>query len=522
MENKKTVKSKKYKYTDIVARMLDTRWLAECGAEEKSAEFTSYDRQSKYYDGRYVDWNANGDGGGFIEKYDDGSILIAEMKGPGYISRIWSAETQGGHVKVYIDGNEKPLIDAPFEDWFNGTLFNLAKLDYVTSKGKNCYIPITYNKSCRIVADDGWGRFYHVNYTTLPEGTEVESLKSVDFCGEKKKALERVNDFMRKRIGSNPDGSPDAELKKYTLGAEESAELIYEGRGAVNGILVKFRTNGSDTAEENVGLLKSIRIRAKWDNNTDYAIDAPIGDFFACCYGFDRVRTVLLGKREDGTLYNYYYMPYLEKATIEIYNGSDREVSFDLSVNISPYEIDEEKMMYYNALFYRGRYSKVEGRWPDYVFLNAKGEGRFAGVSLHVYKDSDYKMDASVPGHNWWGEGDEKFFVDGEKFPSWFGTGTEDFFGYAWCDPTVFTAPYHGQSHTHGRVQLAGNRVVTRVLMADSVAFSSSFEGCLEKYYADEHVRYAFTSHFYLKNGGEAEREKYSTEDLNSYFELDS
>ena len=141
---------------------------------------------------------------------------------------------------------------------------------------------------------------------------------------------------------------------------------------------------------------------------------------------------------------------------------------------------------------------------------------------FHVYKDSDYKMDASVPGHNWWGEGDEKFFVDGEKFPSWFGTGTEDFFGYAWCDPTVFTAPYHGQSHTHGRVQLAGNRVVTRVLMADSVAFSSSFEGCLEKYYADEHVRYAFTSHFYLKNGGEAEREKYSTEDLNSYFELDS
>ena len=47
------------------------------------------------------------------------------------------------------------------------------------------------------------------------------------------------------------------------------------------------------------------------------------------------------------------------------------------------------------------------------------------------------------PRGGWWGEGDEKFFVDGEKFPSTFGTGSEDYFGYAWGNPHLFQKPYH-------------------------------------------------------------------------------
>ena len=50
------------------------------------------------------------------------------------------------------------------------------------------------------------------------------------------------------------------------------------------------------------------------------------------------------------------------------------------------------------------------------------------------------------PRGGWWGEGDEKFFVDGEKFPSTFGTGSEDYFGYAWGDCTLFQHAYHDQT----------------------------------------------------------------------------
>ena len=65
--------------------------------------------------------------------------------------------------------------------------------------------------------------------------------------------------------------------------------------------------------------------------------------------------------------------------------------------------------------------------------LQTEGRGRFCGVTLHVWN----------PRGGWWGEGDEKFFVDGEKFPSTFGTGSEDYFGYAWCNPHLFQRPYH-------------------------------------------------------------------------------
>ena len=63
--------------------------------------------------------------------------------------------------------------------------------------------------------------------------------------------------------------------------------------------------------------------------------------------------------------------------------------------------------------------------------LQTEGRGRFCGVMLHVWN----------PRGGWWGEGDEKFFVDGEKFPSTIGTGSEDYFGYAWCNPHLFQKP---------------------------------------------------------------------------------
>ena len=60
-----------------------------------------------------------------------------------------------------------------------------------------------------------------------------------------------------------------------------------------------------------------------------------------------------------------------------------------------------------------------EDRKPDWVILATQGRGQFCGVMLDVWN----------PRGGWWGEGDEKFFVDGEKFPSTIGTGSEDYFG---------------------------------------------------------------------------------------------
>ncbi len=123
--------------------------------------------------------------------------------------------------------------------------------------------------------------------------------------------------------------------------------------------------------------------------------------------------------------------------------------------------------------------------------LRTEGRGRFLGVMLHVWN----------PLGGWWGEGDEKFFVDGEKFPSTIGTGSEDYFGYAWCNPHFFERPYHAQSMTQNN---AGHQSVLRWHVTDNIPFQKAFEGCIEKYFDAKQrgTLYACTVAWYLAPGG--------------------
>jgi hypothetical protein len=73
----------------------------------------------------------------------------------------------------------------------------------------------------------------------------------------------------------------------------------------------------------------------------------------------------------------------------------------------------------------------------------------------------------------WWGEGDEKIYVDGEAFPSTFGTGTEDYFGYAWCDPHPYSNPFHAQTRCDGPAN-HGNTSNIRLQVLDQVPWSES------------------------------------------------
>ena len=111
-------------------------------------------------------------------------------------------------------------------------------------------------------------------------------------------------------------------------------------------------------------------------------------------------------------------------------------------------------------------------RAPDWTILTTRGRGRFVGTHLHVWN----------PRGGWWGEGDEKFFVDGERFPSIFGTGSEDYFGYAWSSDARFSRPYHGQLLNEKN---RGNVDDNRWHIPDSVPFQTGFDGYIEKYFSN-------------------------------------
>lgn len=514
-----------YTYIDLVNRMISARHLCVGNTGEKTAEFTSYDRKSRYENGEYLDWAANADGGQYLADTEDGGCLIAEMDGPGYISRIWSATAGPGHVKIYIDGAAEPTVDLEFREFFNCTKepFVYRSLGYDDSaRGKNCYVPISYNRSCRIVAyggfgDDGWGKYYHINYTTFPTGTTVESMPYV-LSAEQKAALQRVDSFFAEKMGTHPEGAADAPFERYTVAPDAPAVKTLVGKGAIYGVLVRLHSDAYDNSIETIELLKNLRVRMYWDGEQSPRVDAPLGDFFASAYGKTKIRTALLGIRDDGVFYNYFYMPFLDSARIEIATVGDYTASLDLSVTTWDLTVSEKDILYFCARFNLGTYIEDKSRWPDYSFLRIQGAGRFVGVTLHNSKLIDGADPCCSPGWPWWGEGDEKFYIDGEKFPSWFGTGTEDFFGYAWCSPALFTKPYHAQSYCEGLSNFKGNRSVTRIMLGDSIAFEKSFDGYLEKYYSDEFVHYGFTPYYYLAKDSIVENCIYASEEKLDYY----
>src|SRR5204862_6217667 len=90
--------------------------------------------------------------------------------------------------------------------------------------------------------------------------------------------------------------------------------------------------------------------------------------------------------------------------------------------------------------WWRGRARLATRPMRDWTALAGEGRGRYVGTAVYVRN----------PVRAWWGEGDEKVYVDGEAFPSTFGTGTEDSFGYAWCATDLFACAYHSHSRRDG------------------------------------------------------------------------
>ncbi len=128
------------------------------------------------------------------------------------------------------------------------------------------------------------------------------------------------------------------------------------------------------------------------------------------------------------------------------------------------------------------------------------GKGVFVGDNLNVVN----------PVEAWWGEGDEKIYVDGEAFPSHFGTGTEDYYGYAWCCPEVFEHPFHAQPRCDGGKfgNNWGYTSVTRTRSLDAIPFTKSFKFDMEVWHwAECDVAYAATAMFYAKPGAVTNRE---------------
>lgn len=210
-------------------------------------------------------------------------------------------------------------------------------------------------------------------------------------------------------------------------------------------------------------------LRIYWDGGAEPAVESPVGDFFAAGFGQRAEVNSAPVQVEGGDSYNCYWpMPFHKLARIEIENQSAKPLgSFYYQIDYVKEESLPPDTPYFCAQ-YRQEFPTQSGR--DYVILDAQGRGHYVGTVLSVRSRSP----------QWFGEGDDKFYIDGENTPSLWGTGTEDYVGNAW-GMAAGTHPYFGVPILEGEWGMVGYRTtVYRWHLPDPVRFTKSLRAEIE------------------------------------------
>ena len=226
-------------------------------------------------------------------------------------------------------------------------------------------------------------------------------------------------------------------------------------------------------------------LRMYWDGSQRPAVEAPLGDFFASCFGKRREVVSLPVVVANGTAYNCYWrMPFRKSARMEIVNESEKPISL-LYYNID--WIKKERLADDTPYFYaqyRQEYPVKKGQ--DYLFLDTKGKGHYVGTVLAVRTRSPA----------WFGEGDEKIYIDGERKASIWGTGTEDYFLCAWGLKRIST-PYFGVPYFDQWGIVGGHTSAYRWHIQDPIVFNTGIKVSIEHFGwlpPDENPQYRATS----------------------------
>jgi hypothetical protein len=158
-------------------------------------------------------------------------------------------------------------------------------------------------------------------------------------------------------------------------------------------------------------------LRIYWDDQEHPSVECPVGDFFACGWGkYAQVSSLAICVNPGSAFNCYWEMPFQKKCRMTLSNLDDKEMVLYYQINYTLTEIPPDAA-YFHAQFRRTNPLPYK---EDYTILDGvSGKGHYVGTY----------MAWGVNNNGWWGEGEIKFYMDGDdKFPTICGTGTEDYF----------------------------------------------------------------------------------------------
>lgn len=189
-------------------------------------------------------------------------------------------------------------------------------------------------------------------------------------------------------------------------------------------------------------------LRFYWDGEKEPSVEVPMTDFFAVGHdAFARVNSQAVIVNPTSSLNCYWPMPFRKHVRITFTNENNKDLG------LMTYQITWVKSeMPKNAAYFHAQWRKtvVDPSNPDFTILdNVKGQGKYVGTFISWTQLHS----------GWFGEGEVKFFIDGDKkFPTLCGTGTEDYFGGTYGFPEVYTTAYAGNTLDNSKVEDGGPR----------------------------------------------------------------
>ncbi len=183
-------------------------------------------------------------------------------------------------------------------------------------------------------------------------------------------------------------------------------------------------------------------LRFYWDGEEEPSVEVPVGDFFAAAEVYNQISSLPVCVNPGSAFNCYWNMPFRKSCKITMENLDDERMTLYYQVNYTLTEVPDDAA-YFHAQFrrtnpvpYKEVYTIVDG---------ISGQGQYVGTYMYWQTNNN----------GWWGEGEIKFFMDGDKeFPTICGTGTEDYFcgsyGFHGTRPdgtrgyVDYTTPYAG------------------------------------------------------------------------------
>jgi len=165
------------------------------------------------------------------------------------------------------------------------------------------------------------------------------------------------------------------------------------------------------------GIWRHCILRIYWDGQEAPSVECPVGDFFACGWGkHAQVSSLAICVNPGSALNCYWEMPFRKRCRITIENRAHERMTLYYQVNYTLTDVPDDAA-YFHAQFRRT--NPLPYKQPYTILEGVKGRGQYVGTY----------MAWGVNNAGWWGEGEIKFFIDGDvEFPTICGTGTEDYF----------------------------------------------------------------------------------------------